>query len=109
MKKLKRPNSLFLQWEVSSVVLKTGKLGKLKRELLQIFKHYTPSRGYHVKADVLTISEMWYFLGVALFKGELLPVEVGSNSKKISAGALLLRKKDTATILGILTNPRVTS
>ena len=52
-----------------------------------------------MKADVLTISKMWYFLGVALFKGELLPVEVGSNSKKISGKALPLRKKDTATIL----------
>ena len=41
--------------------------------------------GYHVKADVLRISKMWYFLGVALFKGELLTVEVGSNSKENSA------------------------
>ena len=46
-----------------------------------------------MKADVLTISKMWYFLGVALFKGELLPVEVGSNSKKISAKTLPLQKK----------------
>ena len=53
-----------------------GKLGKLKRELLTIFKYYTPSRGYHMKADVLTISEMWYFLGVGLFKGELLLLQV---------------------------------
>ena len=45
MKKLKRPNSLFLEWEVSSVVLKTGKLGKLKCELLKIFKYYTTSGG----------------------------------------------------------------
>ena len=43
---------------------------------------------------------MWYFLGVPLFKGELLPVEVGSNSKKISAGALPFTKKDTATRVG---------
>ena len=59
-----------------------------------------------MKADVLRISKMWYFLGVALFKGELLPVEVGSNSKKISGKALPFPKKDTATIFGILTNPR---
>ena len=38
-----------------------------------------------MKADVPRISKMWYFLGVALFKGELLPVAVGSNSKKNSA------------------------
>ena len=34
-----------------------------------------------MEADVLRISKMWYFLGVALFKDELLPVEVGSNVK----------------------------
>ena len=55
---------------------KQGKLDKLNRKLLKIFKYYTPSRGFHVKADVLTISEMWYFLGVALFKGELLLLKV---------------------------------
>ena len=44
MKRLKRPNSLFLQGEVSSAVLKPGKLGKLKRELLKIFKYYAISR-----------------------------------------------------------------
>ena len=33
-----------LQGEVSSTVLKHGKLGKLKRELLKIFKYYTKSR-----------------------------------------------------------------
>ena len=37
MKKLKQPNSLFLQG-------KSGKLGKLKRKLLKIFKYYTISR-----------------------------------------------------------------
>ena len=31
--------------EISSAVLKRGKLGKLKRELLKIFKYYTISRG----------------------------------------------------------------
>ena len=82
MKKLKRQNSLFLQWEVSSVVLKAGKLGKLKRELLKIFKYYTPSKFKNV-----------VLLGVALFKGELLPVKVESNSKKISASALPFPKK----------------
>ena len=46
MKKLKRQNSLFLQWDVSSVLLKTGKLGKLKRELLKIFKYYTFFMGW---------------------------------------------------------------
>ena len=43
MKEVKRPNSLFLQLENSSAVLKHEQLGKLKRELLKIFKYYTIS------------------------------------------------------------------
>ena len=45
MKKLKRANSLFLQCEISSAVLKHGLLMKLIRELLKIFKYYTLSGG----------------------------------------------------------------
>ena len=33
--------------------------------------------GYHVKAYVPRIPKMWYFLGLAVFKVELLAVEVG--------------------------------
>ena len=33
-----------LQGEISSEVLKHGKLGKLKHELLIFFKYYTPPR-----------------------------------------------------------------
>ena len=41
------------------------------------------SPGYHhVKAEVLRFPKMWYFLGVRLFKGELLAVKVKSNFKK---------------------------
>ena len=38
--------------------------------------------GYHVKAYVPRIPKMWYFLGLAVFKVELLAPEVGSNFKK---------------------------
>ena len=42
---------------------------------------------------------MWYFLGLAVFKVELLAVEVGSKIKKKIDGKAALKKKDTATIL----------
>ena len=35
-----------------------------------------------MKADVLSYPKMWYFLGVVVFKVELLAAEVGSNFKK---------------------------
>ena len=53
---------------------------------------------HHANADVLRIPKMWYFLGVRLFKGELLALKVKSyfiffrHSKKS-------KKKVTATIL----------
>ena len=68
--------------EISSAVLKSGKLGKLKCKLLKIFKYYTISRGHHEKADVPRFPKMWYFLSVAVFKGELLAVKVNSNFKQ---------------------------
>ena len=40
--------------------------------------------GYHVKAYVPRIPKMWYFLGLAVFKVELLALKVRSNSKKKS-------------------------
>ena len=76
MKRLKRPNSLFLQGEVSSAVLKHGKLGKLKHILLKILKYYTISRVAPCERARPQLSKMWYFLGVRLFKGELLAVKV---------------------------------
>ena len=42
---------------------------------------------------------MWYFLGLAVFKVELLAVEVGSKIKKKIDGKAVFKKKDTATIL----------
>ena len=62
MKTLKRPNSLFLQCEINSVVLKQGKTRKTeetKRKLLKFFKCHTLSGAYHVKADVLTFPKIW--------------------------------------------------
>ena len=100
MKKLKRQNSLFLQCKISSVV-QHGKLGKLKCELLKIFKYYTLSRGYHVKADYPRIPKMWYFLGLAVFKVELLAPEVGSNFKKKNDGNAVSKKKSRPQFLKI--------
>ena len=37
-----------------------------------------------MKAGVLTISEMWYFLGVALPKGELLPVAAAAAALDVT-------------------------
>ena len=65
-----------------------------------IFSNSMRSPGYHhVKAEVLRFPKMWYFLSVAVFKGELLAVKVGSNSKKITGAVLPFPKKVTATIL----------
>ena len=52
-----------------------------------------------MKAYVPRIPKMWYFLGLADFKVELLAVEVGSKIKKKIDGKAALKKKDTATIL----------
>ena len=52
-----------------------------------------------MKAYVPRIPKMWYFLGLAVFKVELLAVEVGSKIKKKIDGKAALKKKDTATIL----------
>ena len=37
---------------------------------------------YHVKADILSYPKMWYFLGLVVFKVELLAPEVESKLKK---------------------------
>ena len=42
---------------------------------------------------------MWYFLGLAVFKVELLAAEVGSKFKKKIDGKAAFKKKDTATTL----------
>ena len=52
-----------------------------------------------MKAYVPRIPKMWYFLGLAVFKVELLAAEVGSKFKKKIDGKAALKKKDTATIL----------
>ena len=53
--------------------------------------------GYHKKAYVPRIPKMWYFLGLAVFKVELLAPEVGSKFKK-NGGKAVSKKKVTATI-----------
>ena len=53
-----------------------------------------------MKADVLSYPKMWYFLGLAVFKVELLATEVGSKFKKKINVKEVLQKKDTATIFG---------
>ena len=65
-----------------------------------IFPNNIPNPGYHnVNADVLRFPKMWYFLGVRLFKGELLAVKVKSNFEKKMEGKEASQKKVTATIL----------
>ena len=48
---------------------------------------------------VLNFPKMWYFLGVRLFKGELLAVKVQSFFNFFQQQNAVLQKKDTATIL----------
>ena len=58
-----------------------------------------------MKAYVPRIPKMWYFLGLAVFKVELLAPEVGSNFKKKIAGNAVSKKIKTATIFGIFLTP----
>ena len=46
-----------------------------------------------MKADVLRIPKMWYFLDVRLFKGELLAVIVGSFFNFFGQQNAVLQKK----------------
>ena len=46
-----------------------------------------------MKADVLSYPKMWYFLGLAVFKVELLATEVGSKFKKKINVKEVLQKK----------------
>ena len=107
VKKFKRQNWLFLQCKISSVVLKTWKTRE-NENYSKFSNTISYPGGYHVKADVLSYPKMWYFLGLTVFKVELLTAEVGSKFNKKNDGKVV-SKKDTATIFGIFTNPRVTS
>ena len=71
---------------------------KLKREFLKIFKYYTLSRGVPCESLRPKDSENVVFLGLAVFKVELLALKVRSNFKKKSRKKKC-KKKDTATIL----------
>ena len=54
--------------------------------------------GYYVKADVLSYPKMWYFLGLAVFKVELLAAKVGSKFKK-NGGKAVSKKKSRPQFL----------
>ena len=105
MKMLKRANSLFLLCEISSAVLKTWITNETKTRITQYFQilHIPYPGRYHVKAYVPKIPKMWYFLGLAVFKVELLALKVRSNSEKKSRQKTMSQKKDTATIFGFRT------
>ena len=69
---------------------------KTRRVRLQIFL-----RGiqiWHMKADVLAIPKMWWFLILHFFKPKLLLPKVGSNLKNYFGKIAVFKKKDTATI-----------
>ena len=51
-------------------------LGNLNRDGAVLTPPVVRPLYHHVKAHVLTISKMWYFLVVGLFKGELLLLKV---------------------------------
>ena len=50
---------------------------------------------------------MWYFLGLAVFKVELLALKVRSNFKKKSRQKKMSQKKDTATIFDFFGPKRI--
>ena len=56
MKRLKRPNSLFLQGEVSSAVLKTWKTGETKTLINQNFQML-----YHIQGATIRMLTSWGF------------------------------------------------
>ena len=68
MKRLKRPNSLFLQGEVSSAVLKTWKTGETKTWITQNFKYYTVSRVPPLKSWRPELSENVVVFGCKTFQ-----------------------------------------
>ena len=53
--------------EISSAVLKPGKLEKLKRKLLKIFKYYTISRVPPCESSLPEVSENVVLLGCTTF------------------------------------------
>ena len=70
------------------------------RAIYSSFWYWYPNPGYHhEKAQVLSFPKMLYFLGVRLFKGELLAVKVKSNFEKKMEEKEASQKKVTATIL----------
>ena len=68
--------------EISSVVLKAWKTRKTNANYSKFSNTISCPGWHHVKEHVLSFPKMWYFLGVRLFKGELLAVKVKSNFKK---------------------------
>ena len=99
MKKLKRPNSLFLQGEVSSAVLKTWKTGETKTWITQNFQIL-----YHIQGTTIGKLTSWGFRKCGSFcPGEFLKrsywLSKSSNFSIFFESKMRCQKKDTATIL----------
>ena len=75
MKQLKWPISLFSLCAVESFQLRRAEFDENSENLnafLSMFSNdMTYFEGYHVKADVLGIPKMWYFLMFRAFEAEL--------------------------------------
>ena len=94
MKKLKLANSLFLLCEISSAVLKTWITNETKTRNTQNFQIlYTLSRGVPCESLRPKDSENVVFLGLAVFKVEVLALKVRSNSKKKSRKKNVKKKR----------------
>ena len=74
MKQLKWPISLFSLCAVESFQLRRAEFDENSENLNAFFSMFsndmTYFEGYHVKADVLRIPKMWYFLRFRAFKPE---------------------------------------
>ena len=87
MKQLKWPISLFSLCAVESFQLRRAEFDENSENLNAFFSMFsngmTYFEGYHVKADVLRIPKMWYFLRFRAFIPELSLPKVAWNIDKI--------------------------
>ena len=73
----------------------------------QVITAQSQNMAAKVKAEVLRIPKMWYFLRFGGFKPELSAVKVESNFNFFLSSAEVLQKKDTATIFKIYAPNRI--
>ena len=94
MKQLKRPTSLISYWLPVKIVQNGPKLCKRKTRRVRLQFFLRGIQICHMKADVLALPKMWWFLILHFFKPKLLLPKVGSNLKNYF-GKIAVSKKKT--------------